>query len=207
MKKNHLKLSFFAVTLIILVSHSVFAKMHIVKVGDGGAKFNPSSITTVVVGDIVRFEYVSGFHTTTSTTIPAGALSWDANMAANGDAFDYEVKVAGKYNYVCSPHAPGMAGSFTATNAVGIEQVDYKASFSIYPQPANNILNLNVSHTAAEKLGVKIYDISGRQMQKEEILVNGNTCQVSIENLPGGMYFIELYQGAKRASTQRFIKE
>jgi plastocyanin len=39
--------------------------------------FNPSSLPNVAVGDTIKWVWVSGSHTTTSSTIPGGAVSWD----------------------------------------------------------------------------------------------------------------------------------
>lgn len=70
----------------------------------------------VVVGDVIKWVWVSGTHTTTSTTIPAGAASWDSPITSTSTSFSYTVTVAGTYNYKCTPHeAFGMVGSFTAT--------------------------------------------------------------------------------------------
>ena len=39
-------------------------------------QFTPSALT-ISLGDVVKFVWVNGSHTTTSATIPAGAASWD----------------------------------------------------------------------------------------------------------------------------------
>lgn len=78
-------------------------------------KFNPATLN-VVVGDVVKWVWVSGTHTTTSSTIPAGAASWDSPITGTSTTFSYTVTVAGTYNYVCTPHeAFGMVASFTAS--------------------------------------------------------------------------------------------
>jgi plastocyanin len=92
----------------------VYAVKHIVTVGN--FFFNPLSVN-VTVGDTIRWVWSAGNHTTTSTpgAIPPGAASWDALINNSNTSFEYMVTVAGSYAYVCTPHAPGMAGSFTAT--------------------------------------------------------------------------------------------
>jgi plastocyanin len=78
--------------------------------------FSPSNLPNVIVGDTIRWVWVSGSHTTTSTTIPAGAASWDHPITSGNPTYEYRVTVAGNYNYKCTPHAGmGMVGSFTAT--------------------------------------------------------------------------------------------
>jgi len=108
-------LAVFAMTLLVgMVLHtSVFAVTHTVQVGN--YYFNPSSLN-VEVGDIVKWVWVQGSHTTTSSSIPGGAASWDAPINSGNQTYSYTVTVAGVYNYVCTPHAGmGQTGTFTAT--------------------------------------------------------------------------------------------
>jgi plastocyanin len=108
-------LAVFAMTLLVgMVFHtSLFAVTHTVQVGN--YYFNPSSLN-VEVGDIVKWVWVQGSHTTTSSSIPGGATSWDEPITSGNPTFSYTVTVVGVYNYVCTPHAGmGQTGSFTAT--------------------------------------------------------------------------------------------
>jgi plastocyanin len=108
-------LSFFALIFLAIagIHTSLFATTYTVQVGN--YYFNPSSLN-VEVGDIVKWVWVQGTHTTTSTTIPAGAASWDKPITSSNQTYSYTVTVAGTYNYKCTPHAGmGMVGSFTAT--------------------------------------------------------------------------------------------
>jgi plastocyanin len=83
-------------------------------------QFSPSSLN-VVVGDVIRWVWVSGFHTTTSSTIPSGADSWDYAIDANNLSYDYMVTAPGTYNYICYFHeAFGMVASFTATGVAPV---------------------------------------------------------------------------------------
>lgn len=76
-------------------------------------QFSPSTLN-VKVGDVIHFVWVSGFHTTTSTSVPAGANTWNAAIDNSNTTYDYTVTVGGTYNYVCNFH-PGMIASFTAS--------------------------------------------------------------------------------------------
>jgi plastocyanin len=80
-----------------------------------GFTFSPSSFS-INLGDTVKWVFVSGTHTTTSTTIPVGATSWnhDINSSPVNTSFTYVPSVAGTYNYQCNIHVGfGMIGSFT----------------------------------------------------------------------------------------------
>ncbi len=82
-------------------------------------QFTPSELN-VAVGDVITWEWVDGSHTTTSLDVPAGAVAWDAAITNNNTTFSYTVTAAGSYSYQCTPHAPNMAGSFTATSVLPV---------------------------------------------------------------------------------------
>ncbi len=114
MKKSIYFIFILAFISALAVSKGSFAVKHQVMVGN--FFFNPSSLN-VYVGDTIRWVLSAGGHTTTSTpgAIPAGAASWDSPINSSNTSFEYKVTVAGSYAYVCTPHAPGMAGTFTAS--------------------------------------------------------------------------------------------
>lgn len=108
----HTLIPVFLVT-ILLSGGPVLAVKHLVLVGN--FFFNPSNITDVEVGDTIRWQWVEGMHTTTSTAIPAGATNWDSPINNGNQVFEYNVTVPGTYNYHCTPHSSIQQGSFTAS--------------------------------------------------------------------------------------------
>jgi plastocyanin len=106
----------FVMIIAALVSLHQEAKATIHTVQSGNFFFNPNSLN-VTVGDTIKWVNTAGSHTTTSSNIPSGAATWDANLNSSTPTFLYKVTVAGTYDYVCTPHiSMGMVGSFTASN-------------------------------------------------------------------------------------------
>jgi plastocyanin len=98
---------------ITLFANGYIPVKHIVSVAN--FSFTPSSFNAVV-GDTVEWDWSNGSHTTTSTTIPGGAASWDNPINSSSTSFQYVITVAGTYSYQCTPHQPmGMVASFTAS--------------------------------------------------------------------------------------------
>lgn len=93
--------------LFILLSFESFATVYRIKVSN--FQFSPRRVNALV-GDTILFVYKNGFHTTTSTTIPAGAVPWDSPMDVNTTRYMYVLTVPGTYNYICLPHAAEMEG-------------------------------------------------------------------------------------------------
>lgn len=117
-----------AITFCILVfSLSTKAAVQIVNVAD--VQFSPATFS-VAVGDIVRFVWLNGAHTSTSVTVPMGAATWNASLDGGVfggmSQFDYTVTTEGSYTFQCTPHAGlGMTGSFTAAIALPIKLADF----------------------------------------------------------------------------------
>jgi len=96
---------------------SVQAKEWEIKVAN--FQFTPANIT-VAVGDVVKWVWEDGSHTTTSTSVPPGAASWDNFINAGSTSFSYTIEVPGTYNYWCTFHSPNMAGVITATGSLPV---------------------------------------------------------------------------------------
>ncbi|MEP6684722.1 MAG: plastocyanin/azurin family copper-binding protein [Parafilimonas sp.] len=124
MKKIYLLI---AAIFILKIS---FANTFVVTVSN--YQFSPANVNAVV-GDTIKWIWSSGFHTTTSTSVPAGAATWDAPMQGSGQTFLYKLTVAGSYNYFCSIHPTAMLGTL---NVTGILPVTL-SNFSISPAETN----------------------------------------------------------------------
>ena len=98
----------------MLASVGMWATVHNVSVGSNF--FNPASLT-INQGDTVVWTNTGGNHNVdgTDVTNPVSFINGPASSSAW--TYQYIFTVPGTYNYVCTPHAPGMAGSVTV-NAV-----------------------------------------------------------------------------------------
>jgi plastocyanin len=115
MKKLLQTMGIIGLILVIFPQSGVYATKHVVT--SQNFFFSPANLPSVFVGDTIRWVWVNGDHTTTSTTIPLGAATWNAPISFSAQSFEYRITVAGTYNYRCTPHvASGMTGSFTAAN-------------------------------------------------------------------------------------------
>ncbi len=98
-------------------------------------QFNPATVNAVV-GDKIKWVWDNGFHTTTSTSVPTGATTWDAPLQTTGASFTYTLSVAGSYSYECTVHPTQMQGTITVTGALPV----VLSSFGISPAKTNGAL-------------------------------------------------------------------
>ncbi len=75
-----------------------------------------------------------------------------------------------------------------------------------YPNPVNNILNIRIENNASAKIGLTIYDVTGRVVREETFYSAGNTAQLNVSALQPGIYICEL-SAATGVFRNRFVKE
>ncbi len=63
---------------------------------------------------------------------------------------------------------------------------------SAYPNPAVSIVHLDVHGFENQVNGVRIFDMSGRQVLTSTYVVNAGSTAVNVSNLPNGYYIISL---------------
>ena len=65
---------------------------------------------------------------------------------------------------------------------------------SLFPNPAQNDLNISIDATAASNLDVMVYDMTGRVVIAEQMIVAKglNTMTIDVQNLEKGMYVIAI---------------
>jgi len=160
--------------------------------------FVPSDLPDVNVGDTISWVWVSGSHTTTSTTIPAGADAWDHPINSSNTSFDYVVMVPGLYNYKCTFHeASGMVGTFTANVATGV--FDPASSYiRIYPNPAKDFIRMeNIPGATVTLFNTKGQILLNRESGSGNMLLN-------VSGFARGIYFIRISQNGE-VRTQKIV--
>jgi len=89
---------------------------------------------------------------------------------------------------------------------VGVENLlTTQSLFSIYPNPAENSLNISFNLLNEESRLITIYDILGKKLYSKIIVSHEDFCSIDVSNLTYGIYFIELQQGTSK-QTLKFIK-
>jgi plastocyanin len=190
------------ITLIILVPFFVSATVH--EVTQTGLTFSPSSLN-VNVGDVIKWVWSSGTHTTTSTAIPDGAAHWDSPLSSSNTTFEYEVAVAGQYSYKCTPHeSMGMVGSFSATLVSSVSQNQLN-NLHLYPNPAKSSINFQIDNESIAT--VAIYNVTGNRVYYENLIKTQlhNQFEIDVSNLSNGIYMLTIEFLNSKRKTQKFV--
>ena len=79
-------------------------------------------------------------------------------------------------------------------------------TFKIFPNPANNILNVQASPDN-NFATLQIIDVTGRKLKEEKISLNGNSWfSINIKDLPKGVYNL-LLKSKNKNEHQKFVKQ
>ncbi len=152
--------------------------------------FTPSSFTANV-GDTVKWIWVNGGHTTTSTSVPSGAASWSNPLNSSSTSFEYTITTPGTYNYWCAIHTTMMEASFTV-NVTGIPVISdsSEAVAKFFPNPASTVLNVHLFISPNNNNEFIITDILGREVYREPLISINNS--IDLLGWEKGIYLYRL---------------
>ena len=123
-----------------------------------------------------------------------------ANWRVDADGFNCTptYRLANNHNGVDAARVKSHSNS-TNNRQVGIEKYTVNNQFSIYPNPANSILNIAL--TNQQTVNVQVFDVLGNEVLKSATS-NSKQTSIDVSNLNSGVYFVKVGN-----STQKFIKE
>lgn len=109
---------------------------------------------------------------------------------------------AGEDNFTGAVSKNCYLSRFATTSLLSVDDFNPINNISVYPNPANNILNITLNSLVFNSF--KIYSVTGQTILKGE-LVSGQS-YLDISDLSTGLYMLNL-SGVQSSQTIRFIKE
>jgi hypothetical protein len=120
-------------------------------------------------------------------------------VGANSQSFT--VSSNGNYAVIITQNGCSDTSICINVNSVGINENHFK-TFSIFPNPANNKINIVFEGNVPQNLIANIYDSKG-SLVKSETLINN---EIAISNLAQGLYLLTIESEGKRYNS-KFVKE
>ena len=161
-------------------------------------QFPPTSVTLAIDPVTNLVANVNGYQVSLNWTAVAEASAYiirrDGQEVANQSTTTFVESLSGGV-YTYSVVATNGNGAFSAPATVtvnvcpvGIDETE--ASFSIYPNPANTVLNINCnsdySYMLLNSMGQTVANGNGREMT-----------QINVSDLAKGVYFLRLTSGTQ----------
>lgn len=208
MKTNLLLTTVLGLLVLLALNTATFATKHRISVQD--YQFTPKYTPNVKLGDTIRWYWVSGMHTTTSDTIPAGAATWDHPIDLSDTIFEYIPTVVGGYGYLCTPHylSNGMAGGFTVISTAGISNKSVELAINIYPNPVVSNLFIRIESTESYIRNLKIFDLAGKMIREVNFTTSTGISDKTIDlsDLNPGIYLLEFVDNHNKQYCHKVTK-
>lgn len=132
-------------------------------------------------------------------------------VAAGGEATGSGGKVSysiGQIDYITATGSNGIATEGVQQPyeiyPVGLEEVRISLEMTVYPNPARDILNLNIAGYQNEKLSFKIYSADGKLVMDQQIL--SAQTRVNLSGLALSTYVLQVTEEGKEVKTFKIIK-
>ncbi|GGE45223.1 hypothetical protein GCM10010832_26410 [Psychroflexus planctonicus] len=89
---------------------------------------------------------------------------------------------------------------------MSMEDVDKKL-FSLYPNPAVDVVQLQSNLALTDKVNVSVYNMLGQQMQVKAEAISNTNLRLSLGHLESGVYIVQLTDQEGNSYTQELIKK
>jgi hypothetical protein len=90
-----------------------------------------------------------------------------------------------------------------------LKMPEYNPEIIIFPNPASNIITVNIKSLEAGELTIKIYDVIGNVVSEQQVFINdGNyNAEIPVSNFANGIYIVSAEQNGFRTVEQLVISK
>lgn len=170
-----------------------------------GTGASASTVVTALAAPTASFTYnvpVVNQYGFTNTSVNGTIYAWDFGDASSSSAQNPLHVYFTSGTYTVTLVVTGTNGCTDTTTqvlnvAIGIEEQAVVGGITLFPNPANEIINLAVTLNSGTDLAVVAYDMTGKVMINENHdMASGNTTlQYDVTNWSNGIYFFQVKTG------------
>lgn len=104
---------------------------------------------------------------------------------------------------VANPNDTVSVRIIYTTGTLGTSKLIKNSSFSIYPNPSNNLLNVSINSTVPKE--IKITNILGTVVKTQSLGKLENSVAIKTEDLEEGVYFVSVVNNGKIENSKRLV--
>ena len=86
----------------------------------------------------------------------------------------------------------------------GVANVNVEAGMNVYPNPATNVVNVEISDLVTGNINIEVTNMLGQKLTT--VAAVNNKAQISVANLPAGVYLVDCISDGVKIAAARFIK-
>ncbi|MBS1538988.1 MAG: T9SS type A sorting domain-containing protein [Bacteroidetes bacterium] len=134
-------------------------------------------------------------------------------LTSGGDAFGN----GGNSSYSVGQIVYTYGSDATGSSSLGVQQPfefftvdveenpDVCLSMSVYPNPSQSIVQLNVENQSMKNLSYQLFDVSGQMLLTEKI--NNQISSITLESMASGMYILQVFNNKEIIKSFTIIKK
>ncbi len=123
----------------------------------------------------------------------------DTPLLQNIKAGDYEVTVTDDKGCM------ETFGPFTVDNLLGVSDVDFIASFDVFPNPAKSIFTISLELAATEDIIINVFDIQGKLIESHQYSGKEIALNIDASKYDNGVYIVEIANNNERISKRVIV--
>ena len=94
----------------------------------------------------------------------------------------------------------------TITSVDELIESNVSSNSKIYPNPVKDLLSLRVNKSVTNNLNVYIFNSTGEKVKTEKLLSGNELLEISTNELPAGIYYIQITGSSELIAVRKFIK-
>jgi photosystem II stability/assembly factor-like uncharacterized protein len=106
---------------------------------------------------------------------------------------------------VCQSNGPIFKGHFEDANSILPEHILDQNKIVLFPQPANNILNLNFQNWGNKPAFITINTVTGKKAECKVLSLSSKSCIIDISTLTNGFYVLNINDGSGDLFKKSFL--
>ncbi|MCO6495813.1 MAG: thiol protease/hemagglutinin PrtT [Bacteroidetes bacterium] len=105
----------------------------------------------------------------------------------------------GTFYFRVAPFFTGKTGTYllditvSKGNSVGYSELTAPDLISIFPNPAKDLLQIDLTKSTEQVSKIEIINIAGKIILTQNTFTDNNLVTISVQEIPDGMYFVKLY--------------
>lgn len=201
-------------TLLAAIPAALLAQtIHQVQVGGsnlGPTPYYAPDTVTIPVGDIIRWNNVSGTHNVNGGTFlfpdNPEAFGFTPQQGDNDWSFQFTFTFPGTYRYHCDTegHSATQKGVIIVESGNNVGENEAAHELKLFPSPAVDNVMVDVGPRVISS--IEITSIDGRVLTSPTVTA-GRLLQIPVAELVPGNYLLRLTESGKGTSTLRFTKK
>jgi hypothetical protein len=135
-----------------------------------------------------------------ASTLEPHVIEGEVDQNYNNSNPDFNNKL-----YWCITHKGDCAQKAYYNLPTGITNVNMDASsMKIYPNPANEIVNVEINSSVNGNMHVEVINVLGQKIDDQNVI--SHKASFNVGSLPAGCYLVDCYRDGIKVASSRFIK-